>query len=90
MGVVRDLKRKLERILHKMAKDPSGFVRRPGVDFSRKRLLGFETMMRMLITFGGQTLRKEIFASLKEELGELPSASAFTQNRQKILPYAFE
>ena len=90
MGIARDLKRKLNRILHTMAKDPSDFVRRPGVDFSRKRLLDFETMMKMLITFGGQTLRKELFSALKNEIGELPSASAFTQQRQKILPEAFE
>lgn len=89
MSAARKMKRQLNSILQWMAKDPSSFVVHPGHDFTRNRILDFETMMRLLITFGGQTLRKEIFTAMKDELMEIPSASAFCQQRQKILPCAF-
>ena len=89
MSAARKMKRQLNSILQWMAKDPSSFVVHPGHDFTRNRILDFETMMRLLITFGGQTLRKEIFTAMKDELMEIPSASAFCQHRQKILPCAF-
>ncbi|KMZ53670.1 IS4 family transposase [Dorea sp. D27] len=83
------LKKKLLTLISKMAANPAPFVRRPGHDFVRIRKLGFEQMLRILITMGKKSLNQELLRAFHCSC-HTPSASAFVQQREKILPEAFE
>ena len=50
MGAIRKLKRILEQNIRDISKDVSAFVREPGRDFTRTRKLGFEDVMRFIIS----------------------------------------
>lgn len=65
------------------------FVRNPGRDITRKRKLDFETMLQCLITMESGSLQKELLENFNFDLNT-PTASAFVQQREKILPEAFE
>lgn len=83
------VKETLTSLIMKMAASPTPFVKNPGKDFTRKRKLPFETVVQLLISMGGNS----IFRELLEEQGynlNTATTSAFIQQRDKILPAAFE
>ena len=79
----------LGTMIKKMGEDPTGFVRNPGRDFTRHRTLTFETVISLLLTMGERSVGKELMGWFKLK-GQTPSASAFVQQRQKLLPSAME
>ena len=83
------VKNKLFSIISDMEKDKSQFVKNPNSDFVRTRKLSFSTMMKILISMGGNTLHKELY-SFFDFSTDIPTSSAFVQQRSKLLPYAFE
>lgn len=86
---ISKVKEKLTDIIKNMAKYPWLFAKKPEKDFTRKRKLDFETIMLLLLSMDGSTLSKELL----EYTGYSPetaTASAFVQQRDKILPEAFE
>lgn len=64
-------------------------VKNPKKDFSRKRKLPLETMLLMLVGMGSGSLSKELYDWL-EFSEDMPSASAFVQQRNKVRPEAME
>ena len=54
-------------------------------NFSRKRVLTRETMIKLLLSFGGGSLNKEL-----HEAGINVTASAFSQQRDKLSSMLFE
>ena len=58
-------------------------------DFSRKRKLSFECMLKNIIGMGSKSLTNEMIDFFKAS-SEMPSASAFVQKRAKIKPDAFK
>lgn len=58
-------------------------------DFSRKRKLSFECMLKNIIGMGSKSLTNEMIDFFKAS-SEMPSASAFVQKRAKIKPEAFK
>lgn len=58
-------------------------------DFSRKRKLSFECMLKNIIGMGSKSLINEMIDFFKAS-SEMPSASAFVQKRAKIKPEAFK
>lgn len=64
------------------------FLQNPGKDFTRIRKLDFRTMVEILLTMGGQNLKLEIMNYFSFGVNT-PTASAFVQQRHKILPDAF-
>ena len=89
MSAIRQLKRTLNKNISDIAKDPEAFVRNPGKDFSRNRMLTKEEIIRFIVSMGGQSINKELYSYSHTNDKEAPSASAFTQQRQKLLPEAF-
>lgn len=83
------IKKKLLEIIKSFASAPEAFVRHPGRDFSRNRKLSFETMLKMLIGMGGNSLCKELYEWFDFDV-ETASVAAFVQQRDKILPAALE
>ena len=58
-------------------------------DFSRKRKLSFECILKNIIGMGSKSLTNEMIDFFKAS-SEMPSASAFVQKRAKIKPEAFK
>ena len=82
-------KAKLLSVIREMAATPCLFVKNPGKDFSRKRKLTFEKMLLFLLGMGGGTLQSELleFSGFSPDTA---TASAFVQQRDKILTFALE
>jgi len=74
--------------IHEMSEEPQRFAKKPGVDFSRKRKLWFEGLMRFLVSMESGTTGHELLKYFDYSLDTL-SNSAFYQQRKKLLPDAF-
>ena len=83
------VKEKLTSLIHEMSKTKTLYVANPDKDFTRKRKLDFETLLKMLVSMGGQSIYKELLETFDYDL-DVCTSSAFVQQRQKILPCAFE
>lgn len=83
------IKRKLVSVIQEMATSPGLFVKAPGRDFSRKRKLSFETMLLLLLGMAGGSLQAELLEHSGYGM-DTATASAFIQQRDKLLPIALE
>lgn len=83
------VKGKLNEIISKMATDLNSFVKNPSVDFTRNRKLPFKTIIELMLSMGGNSLTSELMEYFQYDV-DMASSSAFIQQRNKILPYAFE
>jgi len=83
------VKDKLSEIISKMAAEPKLFVKNPDADFTRKRKLSFETVMNLMLSMGGNSLTSELMEYFDYDV-YMASSSAFIQQRDKLLPFAFE
>lgn len=75
--------------IHEMTEYSWLFVKKPGTDFARKRKLDFDSVMRLLLTFEGASMGDELLKFSNYSL-DTPTISAFSQQRNKILPEALE
>ena len=83
------VKKKLISLIHEVSQAPDLFVKNPGKDFTRNRKLPIETMLKLLISIEGGSLAKELLAFHNFDPNTATS-SAFIQQREKLLPSAFE
>ena len=72
-----------ESCLSDLEKNVSEFVKRPGKDFSRHRLLDFKTLIKSIIAMNGKTLDNELI-DLFIGKDNIPSESALIQQRNKF------
>ena len=72
-----------------VAAKPEEFCYDPHRDFTRKRKLSFESMIKNIIGMGSKSLTNEMI-DLFQASSEMPSASAFVQKRAKIKPEALK
>ena len=79
----------LKNHIQELANNPCLFLRNPNVDFSRKRKIDFKTFIGIMMNSGGATMSKELLDFFDFDKNT-PSVSAFTQQRSKVLPEAFE
>lgn len=79
----------LHSLIQKLGETPEQFVRRPGRDFTRPRTLSFETVISLLLTMSENSIGKALMERFKNRQ-DTPSASAFVQQREKLLPAAVE
>lgn len=79
----------LHCLIRKLGEAPEQFVRRPGRDFTRPRTLTFETVISLLLTMSENSVGKALIGRFKNR-EDTPSASAFVQQREKLLPTALE
>jgi len=64
------------------------FSRDPGVDFTRKRKLPLDSLLRLLLKFGRLSLQSELnsyYDPPNEKHRSIPTKSAFSQQRHKFL-----
>lgn len=89
-GFSGKLKNTVESIIDSMAVDPTAFVRNPAADFTRNRKISFTSLIRLLLSMGGNSLNKELYDYYKPTGIETPTASALVQQRAKLKPEALE
>ena len=82
------LKNVLKGIISRMADNSGLFSRNPGSDFTRKRKLDFATLIHLILSMRGNSIGKELLDYFEPQ--NLMTASAFVQQRDKLLPEAFE
>lgn len=83
------VKNKLSSLIHKMATAPWLFSKNPEVDFSRNRKLDFVSTIQFLLSMESGSLKKELLDYFQFSV-DTPSASAFCQQRNKLLLEAFQ
>ena len=88
MAYADQVKTKLWADILKMSEDPGQYAVNPNTDFTRKRKIDFENLMRFLITMEGGTTGHELLKYFDYNL-DVVSQSAFYQQRSKLLPRAF-
>ena len=89
MYTPKALRKKLRSMVHSLGRHPERFARRPGRDFTRRRALGFETLIFLLLTMGEKSIGKNLLKHFGNK-DDTPYPSAFVQQRQKLLPAALE
>lgn len=89
MVFAEHVKNSLLSIIREMADAPWLFARDPAADFSRERTLGFGPAVRLILSMGGGSLKNELLESFRFSV-RTPSASAFCQQRAKLLPEAMQ
>lgn len=82
-------KKDLFQMISDMEKHSDLFVLRPGKDFSRERKLCFSHTIKFLLTMAGNTVRKELLDYYNYH-PDTVTASAFSQQRAKLLPIALD
>lgn len=76
----------LNNIISELHQDPSLFVARPGIDFTRDRKLPLNTMLKIIIGMNGGSIKRELYDYDKSIS---VTSVAFVQQRDKILPDMF-
>jgi len=84
----KHIRRLLMSEIKKVAVEPKVYCFNPDNDFTRKRKLSMERMLTGIIGMGSGTLTNELI-DLFDASPDLPTASAFIQQRNKIRPEAF-
>lgn len=82
------IKNSLLKTINSMAQDPSRFVNRPGVDFTRKRKCSFSDLILLILSMEAHTLNREIKRFFKKA-SSLMTKSALIQQRLKLNEKAF-
>ena len=82
------IKNSLLKTINSMAQDPSRFVNRPGVDFTRKRKCSFSDLILLILSMEAHTLNREIKRYFKKA-SSLMTKSALIQQRLKLNEKAF-
>lgn len=83
------LKNLLLSEIKSISEKPEDYCVSPGKDFTRHRKLSFETVIKTTIGMESGSLTNEIIDAFNAE-SNLPSTSAFVQQRYKIKPEAFK
>lgn len=89
MSFPQKVKSTLWAIVDSMSFNISPFVKRPGKDFTRQRKFGFVHMIRFCICMQSGCMNHELLKYFLFNPDETPTASAFIQQRAKLLPEAF-
>ena len=83
------VKRTLKRKVKEISSNPQVFAKNPEKDFCRNRKLPFEKMIYSILSMSGKDLKCELLDFFELDK-ELPTVSAFIQQRNKISTTAFE
>lgn len=79
----------LTDLISELSENPGLLVKNPKTDFTRNRKIDFKKLIGITINSGGGTMSKELLDYFDFDVNT-PSVSAYTQQRSKVLPEAFE
>ncbi len=83
------LRESLYSMIRRIGERPEQYARNPGKDFTRKRTLTPAVLIYLILTMDEKSVWKGLLEHFQKRI-DTPSASAFVQQRQKLLPSAFE
>ena len=83
------LRERLFSIIRRLGEEPERYARKPGRDFTRKRTLTPAVLIHLILAMGEKSVWKGLLGYFRRRI-DTPSASAFVQQRQKLLPSALE
>ena len=86
---LKKIKRILKNCINELSGTPELFAKNPNRDFSRTRKLPFKQMLKIVLSMTGKSICNELMDSFGLKLN-MPTASAFVQQRNKIKSEAFE
>lgn len=89
MSFPQKVKSALWAIVDAMACNTAQFVKKPGKDFTRDRRLGFVQLIHFFLCMESGCISHELLKYFYFLPDEAPTASAFIQQRAKLLPEAF-
>ncbi len=88
-NTVEALREGLYSMIRKIGERPERYAKDPGKDFTRKRTLTPAVLIYLILTMDEKSIWKGLLGHFQKRI-DTPSASAFVQQRQKLLPSAFE
>lgn len=88
-NTVLTLRERLFSIIRRLGEEPERYARKPGRDFTRKRTLPPAVLIYLIVTMDEKSIWKGLLGHFRKRI-DTPSASAFIQQRQKLLPSALE
>ena len=88
-NTVLTLRERLFSIIRRLGEEPERYARKPGRGFTRKRTLTPAVLIQLIVTVDEKSVWKGLFRHFRRRI-DTPSASAFVQQRQKLLPSALE
>ena len=83
------LQERLFSIIRRLSEEPKRYARNPDRDFTRKRALTPAVLIYLIVTMDEKSIWKGLLGHFRKRV-DTPLASAFTQQRQKLLPSALE
>lgn len=83
------VKETLMALISEMSASSWLYTKNPDKDFTRNRKLSFNDVVKLLISMGGNSIYKELLEAQGYDI-KTATSSAFVQQRDKILPCAFE
>ena len=83
------IKNALFTIIRRLCADPELVARAPEKDFTRRRKLWPERLVKLLLAMGGGNMNSELLEHFNYS-ADTPSASAFSQQRAKLRPELLE
>lgn len=89
MNQIKRIKSALNKSIKTVCQSPSNYCRNPEKDFTRRKKLPMNKVIKTVLGFSSKSLNNELINIFSGDT-EMPSASAFVQQRAKILPSAFE
>lgn len=89
MSYAERLKKILYDTISEVDCEKSDYVLNPSTDFIRKRKIGFEDILKFIISIQNDSIKRELMNYYNFSL-DMPTDAALNQQRAKILPKAFE
>ena len=86
---IQNITDSLTNLISELSSNPSLFLRNPQVNFTRNRKISFRSLIGITMNSGGGTMSKELLDYFDFNVNT-PTVSAYTQQRSKVLPEAFE
>ena len=85
----KQVKNLLTSVISEVASAPQNCCVDPNRNFTRNRKISLKTLIRGIINMEGKSLSNELI-DVFPKTADIPSVSAFVQQRDKIKPEAFE
>ena len=89
MNQIKRIKAVLNKSIKSVCQSPSEYCLNPEKDFTRKKKLPMDKVIKTVLGFSSKSLNNEIIDIFSAN-ADMPSASALVQQRSKLLPSAFE
>lgn len=86
---IQNITDSLTNLISELSSNPSLFLKNPQVNFTRNRKISFRSLIGITMNSGGGTMSKELLDYFDFNVNT-PTVSAYTQQRSKVLPEAFE